>query len=86
MDIVDCDEGPDQVVDVADASEPCGFGGKTSSGVEIPDCALDAGKLMPWWAPLWCIWAILLSGRPVDGCACVPSELPLNQESNCGHC
>ena len=46
MDIVDCDEGPGQVVDVADASEPCGFGGKTSSGVEIPDCALDAGKLI----------------------------------------
>ena len=46
MDIVACDEGPGQVVAVADAFEKCGFGGKTSSGVEIPDCALDSGKLI----------------------------------------
>ena len=46
MDIIDCDEGPGQVVAVADAFEPCGFGGKTSSSVEIPDCTLDAGKLI----------------------------------------
>ena len=30
---------------MGDALEPCGFGGKTSSGVEIPDCILYAGKL-----------------------------------------
>ena len=46
VDIVDCDEGPCQVVAVADAFETCGFGGKTSSDVEIPDCALDIGKLI----------------------------------------
>ena len=46
MDIVKCNEGPVHVVDVADAFEPCSFGGKTSSGVDIPDCALDAGKLI----------------------------------------
>ena len=43
---MDCDEGPGQVVAVADDFEPCGFGGENISGVEIPDCALDAGKLM----------------------------------------
>ena len=41
-----CDEGPGYVVAVADAFEPCSFGGETSSGVEIPDCALNAGKLV----------------------------------------
>ena len=56
MDIIDCDEGPGQVVAVADAFEPCGFGGKTSSGVEIPDCALDAGKLVDVMDSLRRIW------------------------------
>ena len=46
MDIVDCYEGPGQVVDVVDALEPCEFGGKPSSGVEISDCAFGAGKLI----------------------------------------
>ena len=46
MDIVYCDEGPGQVVGVADTFEPCSFGGKTSSGVEIPDYNLDTGKLI----------------------------------------
>ena len=46
MDIVDCDEGLGQVVAVADAFEPCNFGGEMSSGVEIPECALYAGKLI----------------------------------------
>ena len=46
MDIVDCYEVPGQLVAVADALEPCGFGGKTSSGVEIPTCVFDSGKLI----------------------------------------
>ena len=46
MDIVDCYEGPGQVVAMSDALEPYGFGGKTISDVEIPDCAFDAGKLI----------------------------------------
>ena len=46
MEIVDCDEVPGQVVSVADAFEPCGFGGKNSCCVEIPECAIDAGKLI----------------------------------------
>ena len=46
MYIFDCYEGPGQVVAVEDALEPCGFGGENSSGVEIPDCALDARELV----------------------------------------
>ena len=46
MDIFDCDEEPGQVVAVADAFDTCGFGWKTSNGVETPDCALDAGELI----------------------------------------
>ena len=46
VEIVDCYEDPGQVVTVADALEPCGFGGKTSSSVEIPDCTFDSGKLI----------------------------------------
>ena len=46
MDVVYCGEGPGQVVVMADAFEPHNFGGKNSSGVEIPDYALDAGKFI----------------------------------------
>ena len=46
MNIVDCDEGPGQVVALKDAFYPCRFDGKTSNDVEIPDCALDTGKLI----------------------------------------
>ena len=31
---------------MVDAFYPCSFGGKTSSGVEIPDCDIDDGKLI----------------------------------------
>ena len=57
MDIVDCYEGPGQLVAVADALEPCGFGGKTSSGVEIPDCAFDSGNLIDFLDSLQRGWA-----------------------------
>ena len=46
MDIVDCYEGPGQVVAVAYALKKCGVGGKTRCGMEIPDCAFDAGELI----------------------------------------
>ena len=46
MAIVDCYKGPGKVVAMVDDLEPCGFGGKTSSGVEIPDCAFDSRKLI----------------------------------------
>ena len=31
---------------MVDAFYPCRFGGKNSSGVEIPDCDIDDGKLI----------------------------------------
>ena len=65
MDIVDCDEGPGQVVAVADAFEPRGFGGKTISGVEITDCALDAGNLIDVMGGLRRGWA---GGVGVEKC------------------
>ena len=34
---------------MADALEPCGFGGETCCCMEIPDCALDAGELVHVW-------------------------------------
>ena len=46
MDIFVCYEGPGQGIDVVDALDPCGFCGKTNSGMEIPGCAYDAGNLI----------------------------------------
>ena len=69
MYIVDCDEGPGQVVAVADSFDPCGFGGKTSSGVEIPDCALDYGKIIDVMDSLRRGWA---GGVGVEKCEVGP--------------
>ena len=65
MDIVECDEGPGQVVAMAVAFEPCGFGGENSSGVEIPDCAFDAGKIIDVMDSLRRGWA---GGVSVEKC------------------
>ena len=40
------DQGPGQIVSVADALETCGFGGETCGGVELPDSAFNAGELV----------------------------------------
>ena len=56
MQVCDCDEGPGEVVSIPNAFEPSGFGWESCSNVEIPDCALYAGKFVDvlnglggWW-------------------------------------
>ena len=46
MYVGDGDERPREKISIADAFEPSCLCGKTCSGVEIPDCALDAGELV----------------------------------------
>ena len=55
--IVDCDEGPGQVVAVVDTFEPCSFSGETSSNMEIPDCTLNTRKLVDVMDGLRRSWA-----------------------------
>ena len=46
VDVFDCDEGPCQVVAVADAAEPGLLDGKTSGSVEVLYGPFDARKLI----------------------------------------